>query len=52
MVHNFILLLFNKNITVYLHVIVNIFPPELLFASQYSYKTFRILNSASYLFKL
>ncbi|AXM02712.1 TPA: immunoglobulin [Escherichia fergusonii] len=48
----FTLLLFNKNNTAYLHVITNSFSPESLFTSQYNYKTFRILNPLSYLFKL
>ncbi|EAA7605212.1 immunoglobulin [Salmonella enterica subsp. enterica] len=52
MVNNFILLLFNKNNTVYLHVITNTFSPKSLFTSQYSYKTFRILNPSGCLFKL
>ncbi|EAY7442674.1 immunoglobulin, partial [Salmonella enterica] len=38
----FTLLLFNKNNTVYLHVVTNSFSTESLFTSQYSYKNFRI----------
>ncbi|HAP5905319.1 TPA: immunoglobulin [Escherichia coli] len=48
----FTLLLFNKNNTVYLHAITNSFSPESLFTYQYNYKTFRILNPSSHLFKL
>ncbi|EDW8351044.1 immunoglobulin [Salmonella enterica subsp. enterica serovar 6,8:-:1,2] len=44
----FTLLLFNKNNTVYLHVVTNSFSTKSLFTSQYSYKNFRILNSSSY----
>ncbi|EBP6064141.1 immunoglobulin [Salmonella enterica] len=44
----FILLLFNQNNTVYLHLITNSFSQESLFTSQYSYKNFRILNPSSY----
>ncbi|EBP3213440.1 TPA: immunoglobulin [Salmonella enterica] len=46
------LLLFNKSNTVYSHVVTNSFSPKSLFASQYSYKTFRILNPSGCLFKL
>ncbi|EAO2687317.1 immunoglobulin [Salmonella enterica] len=46
--HHFYLAVFNKNNTVYLHVVTNTFSPESLFTSQYSYKNFRILNPSNY----